>query len=260
MQAEKFYKHIQEKIEQPNTEPTWNKADVWQRIEQRNVRKKSPFVFWQAAAASIVLLGVFGVYFFSKNNMQVTDNQIIKLTDTQKFIPVGTNKATKFTPKILAKNQIVLQSLDDNKSLVEIPENVIAKTIIEPQIIEKTIPEKQELALDEAKELTKSDDVFTEKPSVEKASFVANQAILDVRIPKKRERVAILEIPDDENNNIPQKEKRKNYAARLAKKIDKKSKTESEELPSLETKPSKIWAFVKQSFRNETMVVDSTEK
>ena len=52
MQAEKFYNEIQQKIDQINSEPEWDKSEIWQRIEQKQGKRKTPFVWWQAVAAT----------------------------------------------------------------------------------------------------------------------------------------------------------------------------------------------------------------
>jgi hypothetical protein len=48
--------------------------------------------------------------------------------------------------------------------------------------------------------------------------------------------------------------------ARLGRKIGKKGTEPAEELPSINNKPNKVWAFVKESFKNETMAADSTNR
>jgi hypothetical protein len=48
MQTEEFYKKIQERVDQTNFESDWNKKEIWQRIEQQYMKRKKPFVWWQA--------------------------------------------------------------------------------------------------------------------------------------------------------------------------------------------------------------------
>ena len=76
MEEKKFYKNIQQKIDQTTFEPAWNKSDVWQRIEQKQGKRKTPFVWWKSVAASIVLIGGLSIYFL-KNNNETVDNQLV---------------------------------------------------------------------------------------------------------------------------------------------------------------------------------------
>jgi hypothetical protein len=260
MQADKFYQEIQEKIEHANLEPTWNKADVWQRIEQKNTKKKPLIVWWKAVAASVALIGAAGIY-FSSNTNKVTDNQAVATNTVSTETPTNVPTLSKSIQSVAVPERGVSQKFTTKQILVETPADVVTATPNTATSNASQSIEKQEVAVIEKVELAKSDEIFTEKNSVEKSSFVANQAILDVRIPKKRERVAILEIPDDyEGYNAPNKEKKKGYLARLTKKKAKNAVEETEELPSINGKPNKVWAFVKESFKNETMAVDSTNK
>lgn len=259
MQAEKFYKEIQQKIDQTDYEPKWNQAEVWQRIEQKQGKRKTPFVWWKAIAASIVLIGGVGFYFL-KNNTQTVDNQSVA-TNTP-IIKPQTNIPTLSTSiqQISMQRKGVSQSLNYKKAIVGTPKDILAASVAEPQIPEKTIVEAPEIAVNEEKMATTSESVSSEN-LVQETAFVAHPALLEKRIPKKRERVAILEIPeDDESYNIAKKEKSKGFMARLTRKKGRNNSEENDELPSLTTKPNKVWAFVKESFKNQTMVVDSTDK
>ncbi len=256
MEEKKFYKEIQQKIDQTDFEPEWNRSEVWQRIEQGNSKKKPLFTWWKAAAASIALLGVFGAYFL-KNIKQTTDYQLVTnnevISKPQAIIPIS----TKLTQKVFAKTKVISQSFNEKKAIGELPQIAVEMAIVEPKIIEKTLTEKPAIAVNEEKVITPNEPLFSEKST----TFIANPAILEVKIPKKKERIAILEIPeDDETYTIQKKEKRKGYAARLARKMGKFNTQENEELPSINGKPNKVWAFVKESFKNETMVADSTVK
>ncbi len=259
MQAEKFYKEIQQKIDQTDYEPKWNQAEVWQRIEQKQGKRKTPFVWWKAIAASIVLIGGVGFYFL-KNNTQTIDNQLV--AKNTPIIKPQTNIPTLSTSiqQISVQRKGVSQNLNYKKAIVGTPEDILAASVAEPQIPEKTIVEVPEIAVNEEKKVATSESVSSENLAQETA-FVAHPALLEKRIPKKRERVAILEIPeDDESYNIAKKEKSKSFMARLTRKKGRNNSEENDELPSLTTKPNKVWAFVKESFKNQTMVVDSTDK
>jgi hypothetical protein len=259
MQAEKFYKNIQEKIDQTDFEPQWNKSEIWQRIEQKQGKRKTPFVWWQAAAASIVLLGGLSIY-FSKNNNQVIDNQSVAVNTPATKVPNNVLTLSKSIQANSVQTKGVSQGLSNKKAIAETPENVLTASVIEPQIAEKTVAEVQEITTPEEKTMATSEPVISEN-LVQETSFVAHPALLEKRVPKKRERIAILEIPeDDDSYNIPRKEKKKSYIARLARKKGRNTIEENEELPSINGKPNKVWAFVKESFKNETMAADSTNK
>ena len=78
MQTEEFYKKIQERVDQTNFESDWNKKEIWQRIEQQYMKRKKPFVWWQAVAASVLLLGGLGFYFYNQKADITTNNQAFK--------------------------------------------------------------------------------------------------------------------------------------------------------------------------------------
>ena len=251
MEEKKFYKEIQQKIDQNNFDFDWNQSEVWQRIEQKNTKKKPFLAWWKAAAASIVLLSGIGAY-FAKNNTQIIDNQIVKNNKIFSQPQTIAHNTITSIQQVSAKKTGLIKGYQEKKIINKVPENSIATTIIESQILEKPTFEKQEIAVNEEKTVEISDPVFSEKS----LTFIANPAILEVRIPKKKDRIAILEIPeDDETYNIQRKEKLRGYAARMARKMNKTT----DELPSINGKPNKVWAFVKESFKNET-VVDSTVK
>lgn len=261
MQADKFYKEIQEKIEKSDFEPTWNKADVWQRIEQKNTKKKPLIVWWQAVAASVALIGFVGIYFATNRNQQ-PDNQVI----ASNSISVETQPKTLILPKSIQSVAVQEKGvsrafLSKNKMLSETPASIEIAQTDTPAIAENTNLEKQEVAVNQEQPTTTNEASFVENNAVKETRFIPNQALIEARVPKKRERVAILEIPDDnEGYNAPNKEKKKGYLARIAKKKGKNNIEENEELPSINGKPNKVWAFVKESFKNETMAVDSTNK
>ncbi len=259
MEEKKFYKNIQEKIDQTEFEPIWNQAEVWQRIEQKQGKRKTPFVWWQAVAASIVLLGGIGIYFL-KNNSQTIDNQLVAANNPAIKVQDNVPTLSKSIQSNSVQTKGVSQSLINKKAIVETPENVLTTSIIESQITEKTIAEVQEITTPEEKTVATNEHVISEN-TVQETTFIAHPALLEKRVPKKRERIAILEIPeDDESYNIPRKEKSKGFMARLSRKKGRNTIEENEELPSINGKPNKVWAFVKESFKNETMSADSTNR
>jgi hypothetical protein len=142
-----------------------------------------------------------------------------------------------------------LNDVQINEKIVLIEPQISNNIVINTPIIEQPtiVFEKEEFKT----ETTIADNATT---------FVANPNLLDKRITQKRERIAILEIPDDESYNMPRKEKKNGLLARLTKKVNKIGAEPSEELPSINNKPNRVWAFVKESFKNETMTIDSTER
>jgi hypothetical protein len=259
MEEKKFYKNIQQKIDQADFEPIWNQAEVWQRIEQKQGKRITPFVWWQAVAASIVLLGGIGVYFL-KNNSKITDSQLVAVDVFVPKVQTNVSALSKSIHAISVQTKGVLHISNDKKVIIETPENVLATSIFEPQIAEKAIAEVQEKAVSEEKTAVINQPVVAEN-LVQETNFVAHPALLEKRVPRNRERIAILEIPeDDESYNIPRKEKNKSFMARLVRKKGRNNTEENEELPSINGKPNKVWAFVKESFKNETMATDSTNK
>ena len=259
MQAEKFYKAIQQKIDHADFEPEWNQAEVWQRIDQKQGKRKLPFVWWQAVAASILLLGGLGVYFF-KNNNETTDSQLVTVNTLTTKLPTNVLTLSKSIPPKTLQTKVVSHGFSNNKAIVETLENVLVASVTEPQITEETSTKVQGIPTIEEKTVVAGEPIILEN-LVQETTFVAHPALLEKRIPKKRERIVILEIPeDDESYNIPKKELKKGFMARLARKKGKNIVEENDELPSINGKPNKVWAFVKESFKNETMVADSTHK
>lgn len=259
MEEKKFYKNIQEKIDQADFEPQWNKSEIWQRIEQKQGKRKTPFVWWKAVAASIVLLGGVGIYFL-KNNNQAIDNQSVAVNIPTTKVQDNVPTLSKSIQSNSVQTKGVSQGLSNKKAIVETPENVLIASVVEPQTTEKTSTEVQETTATEEKTVAASEPIISEN-LVQETNFVAHPALLEKRVQKKRERIAILEIPeDDESYNLPKKEKNKGFMARLTKKKSKNNSEENDELPSINGKPNKVWAFVKESFKNETMAADSTNR
>ncbi|CAH0997478.1 hypothetical protein EMA8858_03611 [Emticicia aquatica] len=254
MQADEFYKHIQQKIDHTDFEPDWNKRDVWQRIEQKQGKQKTPFIWWTSMAASIVVLGGVGFYFFNQNLTEKTDNQAINNSKNTISTQPNVSKATKSTQEN-NKEKSFPQSIIVQRILAE---NTVPITEEIEKPLDTTVFSEQKEVVNLAEEATsKVEPTFSEST----VTFVANPNLLEKKIPQKRERIAILEIPDDEEGyNLPKKEKKGGFLARFTKKLNKFGAEPTEELPSINNKPNKVWAFVKESFKNETMTADSTDK
>lgn len=264
MQTEEFYKKIQEKVDQTNFESDWNKNEIWQRIQQKQTKRKKPLVWWQAAAASVILLGGLGMYFYNQKTDIATKNQIVNNLNPTISTESSLNPTTKSKQLMIANN--------DN------PKNNVVKVMAtsKEQSTQQfeTKPNKANLKTEEptlgANKAQNNDspsetlsNTAQQTPASDNYRFVPYQGFVEKRVaPQRRERVAILEIPDDEDdyNQVPRKEKKNGLVARLRRKIGKKGVNPAEELPSINNKPNKVWAFVKESFKNETMAIDSTNR
>lgn len=287
MKTEEFYKKIQEKVgetemeferefpfgksslqESPFGESQfleWNKQDVWQRIEQKQTKRKKPFVWWQAAAASVVLLGGLGMYFYNNETVITAHNKVIKeqipTISTQPTLNPTTTESTQLMANNGNHKNNVVRAMAMSKEQTTQP--------LETNLNEENLETKETVvAVNETQNNVSSSETGSntaqQTPANDNYRFVPYQGFVEKRVvPQRRERVAILEIPDDEEgyNQAPQKEKKNGLVARLSRKIGKKSTEPNEELPAVNNgKPNKVWAFVKESFKNETMAADSTNR
>lgn len=287
MKTEEFYKKIQEKVgetemdfereflfgkssfqESPFGDSPfleWNKQDVWQRIEQKQTKRKKPFVWWQAAAASIVLLGGLGMYFYNNETAVTAHNQVIKeqipTISTQPTLNPTTTESTQLmangnTRKNNVVSPIAISKKQNTEQLDTSPDNENGVTD-EPTVAVNETPNNVSSSETES-------NIAQQTPANDNYRFVPYQGFVEKRVaPQRRERVAILEIPDDEEdyNQAPRNEKKNGLVARLSRKLGKKGTEPNEELPAVNSsKPNKVWAFVKESFKNETMAADSTNR
>lgn len=286
MKTEEFYKKIQEKVGETEMEferefpfgksslqeplfgesqfLEWNKQDVWQRIEQKQTKRKKPFVWWQAVAASVVLLGGLGIYFYNNETAITAHNEVIKEQNPTISTQPTLNPTTTESTQLMANN-------GNHKNNVA-RAMAMSKEQTAQQL--ETSPNKENLETDEpavAVNETQNNvspsetesNTAQQTPANDNYRFVPYQGFVEKRVaPQRRERVAILEIPDDEEdyNQAPRKEKKNGLVARMGRKIGKKGVEPAEELPSINNKPNKVWAFVKESFKNETMAADSTNR
>ncbi len=274
MQTEEFYKKIQEKISKSDFERNspfgesqlfeWNKQDAWQRIEQKQTKRKTPFVWWQAVAASVILLGGLGMYFYNQKTDITTNNQaIININPTISTQPI-VSPTSESTQLIVNKdnrtNKAVKVMATTNKQTIE-------QIILPSSMKEGLVAEESVVAVNETQNIVSSSEnesnTNQQTPANDNYRFVPYQGFIEKRVTQpRRERVAILEIPDDEEdyNQTSRKEEKKGLMARLSRKIGKKGTEATEELPSINNRPNKVWAFVKESFKNETMAADSTNR
>ena len=263
MQTEEFYKKIQERVDQTNFESDWNKSEIWQRIEQKQTSLKTPFVWWQAVAASVLLLGGLGFYFYYQKADTSTNNQAFKSLNPTILVEPTLNPASKST-QLMANN-------DNRKNnVVKVMSESYQYTTQQliPHPIEKNLTNNQPaVAVNETQNDVSTNETEVasnqQTPAGDNYKFVPYQGFVEKRVAtQRRERIAILEIPDDEEafRQAPQKEKKNGLVARLSRKIGKKEVEPAEELPSINNKPNKVWAFVKESFKNETMSSKSTNR
>ncbi|MFN3488866.1 MAG: hypothetical protein ACK4YV_07020 [Emticicia sp.] len=267
MKTEEFYGKIQEKIDQTNFEPDWNKSEIWQRIEQKQTKRKTPFVWWQAVAASIVLLGGVGMYFYNQKTDITTNNQVVNKQNSDISTKSSLNPTTEST-QLLAdndnrKNNVAKEMAMTNKPIAK----QLTSSMSSMSNEENLVAEEPAVAVNEAQNSVSANEnevkTNQQTPANDNYRFVPYQGFVEKRVaPQRRERVAILEIPDDEENynQSPQKEKKNGLVARLSRKIGKKGVEPAEELPAINSKPNKVWAFVKESFKNETLTADSTNR
>ncbi|MER0438487.1 hypothetical protein [Emticicia sp. W12TSBA100-4] len=286
MKTEEFYKKIQEKVgetemdferefpfgksslqESPFGESQfleWNKQDVWQRIEQKQTKRKKPFVWWQAAAASIVLLGGLGMYFYNNETAVTAHNQVIK-EQTPTILTQPTLNPTTESTQLMVNNGSHKNNVERAMTMSKEQTTQALETNLNEENLET---EEPDVAVNETQNNVSSSETGSntaqQTPANDNYRFVPYQGFVEKRVaPQRRERVAILEIPDDEEdyNQAPRKEKKNGLVARLSRKIGKKSTEPNEELPAVNSgKPNKVWAFVKESFKNETMAADSTNR
>jgi hypothetical protein len=263
MKPEEFYSKIQEKVDQTNFEPDWSKNEIWQRIEQKQTKRKKPFVWWQAAAASVVLLGGLGMYFYKQKIDITTNNQAVNNLNPTISTQSTLNPTTKST-QLMANN-------DNRKNnvvkVIAITNKQVAQQLTPNSNEENLTKDEPAVAVNETQSNVSTNETEVtnnqQTPASDNYRFVPYQGFVEKRVaPQRRERVAILEIPDDEEeyNQAPRKEKKNGLVARLGRKIGKKGVESVEELPSINNKPNKVWAFVKESFKNETMAADSTNR
>ena len=287
MKTEEFYKKIQEKVGETemdferefpfgkssfpesrfgeSSSLEWNKQDVWQRIEQKQTKRKKPFVWWQAVAASVVLLGGLAMYVHNQKTDITTTNQAINTLNpaisTQSTLNPTTTESTQPMANNSNRKNNVVSAMATSK------EQPTQQFEISPNQ-EKLETEEPTVAVNEAQNNVSPNETeptaAQQTPASDNYRFVPYQGFVEKRVaPQRRERVAILEIPEDEEayNQAPRKEKKNGLMARLSRKTGKRNPEMNEELPAVNNgKPNKVWAFVKESFKNETMAADSTNR
>ncbi len=261
MQAEEFYSKIRENLDNSDFTPEWNKSEVWQRIEKKDEKKTTSF-WWGASAAGIVMASLFGGYLLIEDRNTITSDPYVKKqvatksaqlispeTDLpvakmpEKTIVIKSNRRVQ--PGVLqAVNELQPQQIAENEVPTEEYSNIVTTEGGEQEFSYNNVTSRNEPAFVRP--------VIFDAPIIFRPNKTAEKA---ASAPVKRERVAILEIPEDQEDYvIAPKEKKKKRNERLAKQVEKTPEATDP------NKPNKIWAFVKQSFKNETMPADSTIK
>jgi hypothetical protein len=249
MLAEEFYKKIQERVDQTNFESDWNKNEIWQRIEQKQTKRKKPFVWWQAVAASVLILGGLGFYFYNQKAETTTNNQAVNYLNLTNLAKPTLNSASK-SIRLMANNE----NRKNNVVKVMSESNQQSAKQLTPNPSENNLTNNQPNEIQNDVSTNETEIANNQKtPTSDNYRFVPYQGFVEKRVaPQRRERIAILEIPDDEEdyNQAPQKEKKNGLVARLSRKIGKKGVEPTEELPSINNKPNKVWIFVKESLKH----------
>lgn len=259
MQAEEFYNKIRENLDNSDFTPEWNKSEVWQRIEHKDEKKVMPF-WWKAVAAGIVMASVLGGYLLFDEKAPIAVKTNIKKQVIAK--PTQQVSAERITPldevpERNTRNKINRPAHTAIAQPIEItvPEPMVSNEIANEEFDNIVTTEGGEQEFSYSNVTSRNEPAFVRPVPIIFRANIANKVAEKPAKPVKRERVAILEIPEDQEDFvIAPKEKKKNRNARLAK--------QTEKIPEATdpTKPNKIWAFVKQSFKNESMPADSTLK
>lgn len=263
MQAEEFYSKIRENLDNSDFTPDWNKSEVWQRIEKKDEKKMSSF-WLGAVAAGIVMISLFGGYLLIENRNTITSDPNVKNQVATKSARLNSTETTTATPlaETTEKTTVIPLKHRVQKRIIQPVNEVVSEPIAENEVsgtefnnIVTTEGGEQEFSYNNV--TSRNEPAFVrpvifDAPIIFRPNKVAEKP---AAAPAKRERVAILEIPEDQADYvIAPKETKKNRRERMAKQVEKTPEATDP------NKPNKIWAFVKQSFKNETMPADSTIK
>lgn len=243
MQQEDFYRKIQEKMNHLESNSDWNKEDVWRRINRQEsavviARKRNLWVY--AAAASIVIaLGIGLVVMNQTDDKQfVSDNRVNN--NVEKFIePSGVIENQNPKENVIQNKILVVsnQNITPNENLatstvnggnVELtnqvnPKESVESATVEPSLV--TVAQNVETPTEEPKH-TIAEPKNEEQPVVE-AQFQGGK-------------VVVLNIPVAEEED--RGKKKKNVLTKIFKKDSNKPE-----------RTDKIWAFVKESFKNDSI-------
>jgi hypothetical protein len=239
MQQDIFYKEIQEKLNLLETNSDWNKDAVWNRInrqEEVTVLKKSNRRFYFGAAASIVLVSLIGFLILNNKQVKSIDNQQVTSlkVESKSAVEVDITKKKveeKTIRTIIYKKDSKVQ--DNQVVLINTP-NIVSETTVE----QKT-PPKVEVV--DSPQIVQNQVIEAEKEV--NAIQETEEDHYDRKVSKPTpNRVVVLNIPVAEEENDRGKQK-KNFIGKIFKKNDHPKPERSD----------KIWAFVKESFKNESI-------
>lgn len=244
MQQEDFYRKIQEKMNHLESNSEWNKEDVWRRINRQEsavvvARKRNLWVY--AAAASVIIALGIGL---------VVMNQ----TDEKQFVSENTrsnNTEKSIEPSEVIENQNPKEDVIQNKTLVVSNQNItpnenLATSTVNGGNVEQT---SQISSKESVENTTAVESVATtvaqnvETPAEEPKHTIAepkNEEQPAVEAQFQGGKVVVLNIPVAEEED--RGKKKKNVLTKIFKKDSNKPE-----------RTDKIWAFVKESFKNDSI-------
>lgn len=243
MQQEDFYRRIQEKMSHLDDNSEWNKDDVWRRINRQETAvvvapKRNLWVY--AAAASVVIALSIGLVLMN----QTTEKQFVSENT------ISNNAEKSIDPSEVIKNQKSKENVIQNKTLVVSNQNItpnenLAISTVNGGNVELTSQvnpkESVENTTVEPSAMTAAQNI--EKPVDEPKNTIAeprNEEQPAVEAQFQGGKVVVLNIP------VAEEEDRGKKKRNVLTKIFKKDSNKPE-------RTDKIWAFVKESFRNDSI-------
>jgi hypothetical protein len=194
------------------------------------------------------------LYFLVDNNQKVVAVNQTQRGETAKsaelFVPsrmdknivLRKNNFEKKEPKITVSEATKPTSKEELMAIVQVP-NFIENASIEHEISKHPLPATTIIAADSPFEKT------IEMPKFE-ANTIDNQPFVET---PKHERTVILDIPDSEEFQRFQKVEKKNFFARLFRQVGKFNTEGKVDWTELNVKPNKVWAYMKDSVKNENV-------
>ncbi|MCU0327166.1 MAG: hypothetical protein MUF45_18360 [Spirosomaceae bacterium] len=243
MQQEDFYRKIQEKINHLETNSEWNKDDVWRRINRQEAvvvaaPKRNLWTF--AAAASIVVALGFGLIV-----MEQTDKGQVVSENT-----VNNNTVKSIASSEVIENQYSKENVIQSKALVVDNRGITPNENLTTSTVENNTNEPiiQVNPKDNVENSNIENSVTavvqnTETPTEESRNVVAetrNEEQPATEVQFQGGKVVVLNIPVAEEED--RGKKKKNVLTKIFKKDGNKPE-----------RSDKIWAFVKESFKNDSI-------
>lgn len=225
IEEQQFDDLIRSKYLGEEEEPVWDKAKVWESIRPT---KHYHFAYFKYAASLAILIGMGILY----------------------YVLLGGEKAKNISVQLPAKyKKIIIQPV------YEQPISGKQKAIIHPKMSKKFTKRLpfSEKNIENSNKLTKElvVNIISEKNSeviLQKEIPVETANLIAEKIPTNQ--VIILNIPMEENVRPKQK---KRVIGRFFQQIGRYSNGENFDWKEVNSKPNKVWAYLKNSF-----VADST--